>query len=81
MKENVVGLTVYMKDPHVQKITRDVKITTTTFLSNVGGLLGLCQGFSIISFIEIIYFLTIWGYKRAKNIPQNDLVKVAPINK
>ncbi|CAH1368714.1 unnamed protein product [Tenebrio molitor] len=31
----------------------------TEVLSNVGGLLGLCLGFSILSLVEIIYYLTL----------------------
>lgn len=27
--------------------------------ANIGGLLGLCMGFSVISLIEILYFLSI----------------------
>ena len=31
-------------------------MTTTTFIANIGGVLGLCMGFSFVSLIEIIYF-------------------------
>ena len=57
--ENVIKVTVYLKDPFVEKIKREEKITIWTFVSNIGGLLGLFQGISILSFVEIVYFLFI----------------------
>ena len=39
------------------KIERDKKIKTEAQLSLIGGTMGLLTGFSIISGIEIIYFL------------------------
>ena len=39
------------------KIERDKKIKTEVQLSLIGGTMGLLTGFSIISGIEIIYFL------------------------
>ena len=56
-KENIARVNVYMKDPYVQKIARGVKTTYSSFFSNIGGLMGLFQGFSVISFVEIIFFL------------------------
>ena len=56
-KENIARVNVYMKDPYVQKIARGVKITYSSFFSNIGGLMGLFQGFSLISLVEIIFFL------------------------
>ena len=41
----------------VTKVTKDAKVTTADYLSNIGGTLGLCTGFSIISLAEVIY----WG--------------------
>ena len=38
-------------------VERDVKITFTTFISLVGGYMGLFTGFSILSGVEILYFL------------------------
>ena len=35
---------------------RDEKVTVTSFVANVGGLLGLCMGFSLVSVVEMIYF-------------------------
>ena len=35
---------------------RDEKVTITSFVANVGGLLGLCMGFSLVSVVEMVYF-------------------------
>ena len=35
---------------------RDEKVTVTSFVANVGGLLGLCMGFSLVSVVEMVYF-------------------------
>ena len=43
------------------------KMTETDFLSNIGGLFGLCLGFSIISLAEVFYWFII---RMAKNIGQ-----------
>ena len=55
--ENVSKVTVYLQEPYVTKMIREEKITRTTFLSNIGGLIGIFQGISVISFIEIMYFM------------------------
>ena len=34
---------------------KDEKTTRTSFIANVGGLLGLCMGFSVVSIFEIMY--------------------------
>ena len=32
---------------------------TKIIVANVGGLLGLCLGFSVLSLVEIVYYLTL----------------------
>ena len=43
---------------------RTERMTWSDFLSNIGGLCGLCLGFSFMSGIEIIY----WIFKIIKNV-------------
>ena len=43
------------QDPFVTRILRDEKKSRIEFVANTGGLLGLCTGFSFITFCEIIY--------------------------
>ena len=83
--ENIVSLKVFLKDPYIQVIKRQEKMSSTTFLSNVGGLLGLCLGFSVLSLVEIIYFIILWLNTRGKQIKnvkprqQEGIVHVATI--
>ena len=69
-KENIAKVTVYMKDPYVKKIKRDIKISISSFISNIGGLLGLFQGISVISVIELGYFLLLCLSKKYKSTNQ-----------
>lgn len=55
-KENLLWLNVYVKDSFATRIIRDERMTRTSFVANVGGLLGLCMGFSLVSVAEIFYF-------------------------
>lgn len=54
--KNLLWLKVYVKDSFATRILRDEKMTLTSLVANVGGLLGLCMGFSLISVAEILYF-------------------------
>ena len=55
-KQNLALIHVMMQSPYATKIKRDVAMTFTNYVANTGGLLGLCLGFSFISFIEIIFW-------------------------
>ena len=70
-KDNLAKVTVFMKDPYVKQIKRDVKISITSFFSNVGGLLGLFQGISLISIIEIAYLLSLWIHYKFRCVANN----------
>jgi len=53
-KKNLLWLNVYVKDSFATRIVRDEKMTRTSFVANVGGLLGLCMGFSLVSVVEVM---------------------------
>jgi hypothetical protein len=61
-KDNLLWLNVYVKDSFATHIVRDERMTRTSFVANVGGLLGLCMGFSLVKKtfifvqIEVTYF-------------------------
>ena len=48
---------IYYDTPTFDRITKDRAAKFTDMLSAVGGTMGLLTGFSIISGVEIIYFL------------------------
>ena len=60
-QDNVAKVTVYIENPYVKKVARQEKIAFSSFVANIGGLLGLFLGFSFISFIEILYLLFLWA--------------------
>ncbi|XP_047000159.1 pickpocket protein 28-like [Schistocerca americana] len=49
---------IYFKNSHFIPSHRSELYGFTTFMANCGGLLGLFLGFSVLSLIEFIYFLT-----------------------
>ncbi|KAL0821734.1 hypothetical protein ABMA28_005159 [Loxostege sticticalis] len=50
---------VFFKEPQFITSRRSELYGQTDFLANCGGLLGLFMGFSILSVVEIVYFLTL----------------------
>ncbi|XP_053669881.1 pickpocket protein 28 [Anopheles nili] len=60
--KNLALIYVFVKDTYYRSFTKGELVGFTDFLSNVGGLLGLFLGFSIISLIEVIYFITLRPY-------------------
>ena len=56
-RDNIVKIRFFFRDPYHTSIKYDAAITSTAFLGNTGGLIGLCTGMSLISFVEIFYYL------------------------
>ena len=59
MRFSVAELRINFGKAFFQKVTADARVNFSIALSTVGGTLGLFTGFSIISALEIIY----WIYK------------------
>lgn len=55
---------VFYADSLFRSYVKDELIGFTEFLSNTGGLLGLFMGFSVLSVVEILYFITLRPYCR-----------------
>lgn len=53
---------IYYEQNFFRSNSKEELIGFTEFLSNTGGLLGLFLGFSVVSIIEIFYFLTFRPY-------------------
>ena len=49
----------YFESSNVLQFRRAQRMTMIDYISQIGGLLGLGMGFSLVSGIEIIYWLTI----------------------
>ena len=48
-KENLALVNIYIKDPAVTQIKREQKIPLIWFVANVGGILGLTMGCSLVT--------------------------------
>ena len=48
---------IYMATATFDEIKKDVRVTTEAALGLIGGTMGLFTGFSILSGVEIIYYL------------------------
>ena len=55
--ETLTVVEIYFDTPTFDKITLDAKTNFITKVSMVGGTLGLFSGFSIMSAIEVVYFV------------------------
>ena len=43
-------------DTYLQKNPYHQVMTLDTLIANLGGMMGLCMGFSLVSLVEIVYF-------------------------
>ncbi|KAG6446862.1 pickpocket protein 28 [Manduca sexta] len=57
--ENMLVIHFYFEDNTFVRFTKGEIFGLTEFLSNTGGLLGLCMGFSVMSAVELLYYLTL----------------------
>ena len=55
-KENLTKMKIFFKDPFYTEYIKNEEMPMISFLGNVGGLMGLLTGFSVVSASEILYF-------------------------
>ena len=61
-KENVALVTVFLDKPYCVKIIQEIKFNLISLIGNIGGVLGLCLGGSLISLVEVVWFcLSSWA--------------------
>lgn len=75
IRDNLAIIHIFFIENAYGGFTKSELIGFTEFLSNTGGLLGLFMGFSVISLIELIYFLSLRPYcaqKRSNSQQQNE---------
>ncbi|XP_015594264.1 pickpocket protein 28 [Cephus cinctus] len=81
--ENLAVVHLFFVDSQFTKYVKNELFGFTEFLSSTGGLLGLFMGFSFLSVVEIIYFvsLRVWcRLYRTKQTPGQTLLHVHPVN-
>ena len=66
--KDIAMVTFFFDSPTSFVYQRKARMTPVDFISQIGGLFGLCMGFSFISIIEIGYWLTV---RMLKNTFQN----------
>lgn len=71
IENNLAIIHIFLLENSYGGFTKTEFIGFTDFLSNIGGLLGLFMGFSVISLIEIIYFVSLRPYYVAKRDQRN----------
>jgi hypothetical protein len=54
-KTNFAVLRLQIRDPFYTRIKRHEEMPRLTYMGNIGGLLGLSMGFSVVSIFEILY--------------------------
>nr|XP_012222920.1 PREDICTED: pickpocket protein 28-like [Linepithema humile] len=81
--ENMAVVHLFFVDSQFTKYVKNELFGFIEFLSSTGGLLGLFLGFSFLSFMEIIYFLTLrMGYRwyKRRNSPRPAVLKIHPLD-
>ena len=58
-EKDIAMMTFYFESSNALEFFRQPKTSVIEFISQFGGLLGLCMGFSFISVLELIYWLTL----------------------
>ena len=48
-----------LQDPAVEVVKKDQKIPVIWFVANVGGILGLCMGCSLVTIFEVLHHVTL----------------------
>ena len=64
-EKDIAMVTFFFESSTIFEFKREQRMTIVGYISQMGGLLGLCMGFSFISAVEILYWFTI---RMARNI-------------
>ena len=59
VQTNLAIMNVYIKNLYFMRKQRSELYSIVDFFSNIGGLMGLCCGLSILSVVELGYFFTL----------------------
>ena len=69
-EEDIAVATFYFDGPTGSEYMRDARMTIIDFISQLGGLAGVCIGLSLMSVVELIYWFTIRLLNSPKQEPQ-----------
>mgnify|MGYP002054003198 FL=1 len=64
----MVALKIFFPENLAKAYQRDELYSPEDLIANIGGTLGLCLGFSLVSIVELFYFLTLrWIFEGRKS--------------
>ena len=67
-RRNMVSLKIFFPENSAKAYQRDELYSPEDLIANIGGTLGLCLGFSLVSLVELFYFLTLrWIFEGRKS--------------
>ena len=81
-EKDVALVNFYFDSSTVIQYYRERRLTFTSFVSQIGGLLGLCLGFSMVSIVELIYWCSyrlIMNLSNRKYQQNNDFNRTSPL--
>ncbi|XP_055304381.1 pickpocket protein 28-like [Sitodiplosis mosellana] len=78
--DNIAIVQIYYPLGESTLFSADVLMTWQEIVSNFGGLLGLCLGFSLVNIVEIVYFATIRLYQNISLVYDNANQNETPIH-
>ena len=55
-RDNIAFVSLFMREPFAEVLAVNVDKTLMNFIGSLGGLLGLCMGFSFVTLAEIFYY-------------------------
>ena len=65
-EKDIAMVTFFFESSDSVEFLKQSKTSVIEFISQIGGLLGLCMGFSFISVVELIYWLTFKLFRNLK---------------
>ena len=77
-ERDIAQVHFYFDKSSILQFTRQKRMTLVDYISQMGGLLGLFIGFSFISGIELIYWIT---FRLMKNFKVNQRLKSSTVLK
>jgi uncharacterized membrane protein len=58
-EKDIAVASFFFSSPTGITFKKSARITPTGFVAQIGGIFGLCLGFSLLSFVEIVFWLAI----------------------
>ena len=59
-------MNIYIKDPSVTQVKRDQRVPVIWFVANIGGILGLSMGCSLVTVFEILHHAVILFFRTGR---------------